>query len=81
MYDWTTAPTDVLDEKLRTISAILLPESDVVLPEDLTGINTWRYVLDATIGTDLGPIPDPPVEVFPGEDHLYEFEDVSDRVQ
>ena len=80
-YDWTTAPTNVLEEKLRTISAILLPESDVVLPEDLTGINTWRYVLDATIGTDLGPIPDPPIEVFPGEDHLYEFEDVSDRVQ
>ncbi len=79
-YDWTTAPEDVLEEKLRTISAILLPGSDVELPEDLTGVDTWRYVLDATIGTDFGPIADPPIEVFPGEDHLYDLHDVSDRV-
>lgn len=79
-YDWTTAPDEVLAEKLRTFSAILLPQSDVELPEDLTGVNTWRYVLDATIGTEFGPIPDPPIEVFPGEDHLYDLHDVSDRV-
>lgn len=79
-YDWTTAPDEVLEEKLRTFSAILLPESDAELPEDLTGVNTWRYVLDAGLGTDLGPLPDPPIEVFPGEDHLYDLEDVSDRV-
>ena len=70
----------MLEEKLRTFSAILLPESDAELPEDLTGVNTWRYVLDAGLGTDLGPLPDPPIEVFPGEDHLYDLEDVSDRV-
>jgi hypothetical protein len=80
-YDWTTAPTEVLEEKLRTFSAILLPGSDVVVPEDLTGIDTWRLVLDATIGTDLGPYPDAPVAAFPGEQHLYEFVDVRDRVR
>lgn len=79
-YDWTTAPTQVVEEKLRTISAILLPGSDVELPEDLTGVDTFRYVLDETIGTDLGPVDDPPVEVFRGEDHLYDLHDVSDRV-
>lgn len=79
-YDWTTAPDEVLAEKLRTFSAILLPGSDVDLPEDLTGVDTWRHVLDAAIGTGLGPIEDPPVAVFPGEDHLYELVDVSDRV-
>lgn len=80
-YDWTTASDEALAQKLRTLSAILLPQSDVRLPEDLTGVNTWRYVLDATIGTDFAPIPDPPVEVFPGEDHLYDLHDVSDRVE
>lgn len=80
-YDWTTAPDEVLAEKLRTLSAILLPGSDLELPEDLTGVNTWRHVLDATVGTDLGPIPDPPIKVFPGEDHLYDLHDVSDRIE
>lgn len=79
-YDWTSAPDDVLAEKLRVLSAILLPGSDVELPEDLTGVNTWRYVLDAAVGTDFGPWPDPPVQVFPGEDHLYDLHDVDDRV-
>lgn len=79
-YDWTTAPDAIVAEKLRTISAILLPGSDVELPEDLTGVDTWRYVLDAAIGTDFGPVDDPPIEVFPGEDHLYDLQDVSDRV-
>lgn len=80
-YDWTTAPDEVLAEKLRTLSAILLPGADVELPEDLTGIDTWRYVLDATVGTDFGPVPDPPIEVFPGEDQLYDLHDVSDRIE
>lgn len=80
-YDWTSAPDEVLAEKLRVVSAILLPESDVVLPEDLTGVDTWRYVLDATVGTDLGPVEDPPIEVFRDEDHLYDLVDVSDRVE
>ena len=80
-YDWTAAPPEVLREKLGTLSAILLPGSDVELPEDLTGVNTWRYVLNATIGTDHEPIPDPPIKVFPGEDHLYDLQDVSDRVR
>jgi hypothetical protein len=79
-YDWTTAPDAAVAEKLRTFSAILLPGSDLELPEDLTGVNTWRYVLDETIGTDLGPLPDPPIEVFPDEDHLYDLVDASDRV-
>jgi hypothetical protein len=79
-YDWTTAPEAVLDEKLRTLSAILLPGTDVVLPEDLTGIDTWRRVLDATIGTDYGPVEAAPVEVFPGEGALYTWVDVRDRV-
>ena len=80
-YDWTSAPPEVLGEKLRTLSAILLPGADVELPEDLTGVNTWRYVLNATIGTDHEPIADPPVKAFPGEDQLYDLQDVSDRVR
>lgn len=79
-YDWTSAPDHVLAEKLRTLSAILLPGSDVELPEDLTGVDTWRYVLDAAIGTDFGPLADPPIQVFPDEDHLYDLVDVRDRV-
>lgn len=80
-YDWTTAPDEVVAEKLRTLSAILLPGSDVELPEDLTGIDTWRYVLDATVGTEFGPVADPPIKVFPGEDRLYDLHDVSDRIE
>lgn len=79
-YDWSTAPSEVLEEKLRTLSAILLPQSTVVLPEDLTGVDTWRLVLDATIGTDYGPVDDVPVAVFPGDDQPYVWIDVGDRV-
>lgn len=80
-YDWVAGPDDALAEKLRTFSAILLPGSDVVLPEDLTGVDTWRRVLDAVIGTDFGPLDTVPIEVFRDEDHLYDLVDVRDRVQ
>ena len=80
-FDYTTASDDELERKLRTLSAILLPGSDLVLPEDLTGVDTWRYVLDEAIGTHFDPLDDPPIEVFAGEDELYELYDVADRVR
>ncbi len=77
-YDWRDAPVPALQEKLRTLSAILLPGRDLVLPEDLRGINTWRILLDEILGTDLGTL-DAPIMVY-GPDNLYEHVDVTDRV-
>jgi hypothetical protein len=71
---------EALWEKLRTLSAVLLPESNVVIQEDLTALNMWRLVLDATIGTEFGLIDDP-IHVFRGESELYDLVDVTDRVR
>jgi hypothetical protein len=79
-YDWLAGSDEALWEKLRTISAVLLPESDVVIPEDLTAVNMWRLVLDATIGTEFGLIDDP-IYGFPSESRLYDLVDVTDRVR
>lgn len=77
-FDWTAASTAALDEKLRTISAIRLPGGPD-LPDDRTGVNTWRWILNTVIGTDLEILPNHEY-VYPGEDHLYDLVEVTDRV-
>lgn len=82
-YNWVTAPLDELELKLQILSALYLPSTRggvPVVPEDITAVNTFRLVLDAYLGTDLGPLPDR-AYVFTDERHLYDFHDVTDRLR
>lgn len=80
-YDWLTdASLAEQREKLRTFSAILPPPgSDLVVPEDLTGVNTWRLLLDEVLGTDLGLLPDQVFLYSP--DAIYEVVDVTAEIR
>ncbi len=78
-YDWVEGSDAALREKLQIISAIRLPGGPD-LPDDRTSVNTWRWVLNTTIGTDLEILPDR-IEVFPGEDSLYTLVDVTARLR
>lgn len=75
---WPEVTTAQRAEKLRTLSAIYLPGTDVRLPEDLTGVNTWRLILDTYLGTDLGTVEDR-VYVFTNESNMYSFHDVTNE--
>ena len=78
-YDWLEGSDAALREKLQILSAIRLPGGPD-LPDDRTSVNTWRWVLNTTIGTDLEILPDR-VEAYPGNDHLYSLVDVTDRLR
>lgn len=64
-------------EKLRTFSAWYLPGVDAEPPEDITGVNTWRFILDQYLDTDFGLLEDR-VYVYPVHTNRYEFEEVTD---
>jgi hypothetical protein len=75
---WLEVSTAERAEKLRTFSAWYLPDVAAEPPEDTTGVNTWRFILDEYFGTDFGHLDDR-VWVFPNEDRLYEFHEVTDE--
>ncbi len=75
---WLEVSTAERAEKLRTFSAWYLPGVDEVPPADTTGVNTWRFIIDEYFGTVLGQL-DNRVWVFPNEERLYEFEEVTDE--
>lgn len=80
-FRWLDASVAELGEKLRILNAVRLPGvSDAELAEDLTPVNTFRLVLDRYFGADLAPLDDR-AYVFPDEDHLYTFVDVTDRLR
>lgn len=64
-------------EKLATFSAWYLPGVDEEPPEDITGVNTWRFILDHYLDTDFGLLDDR-VHVFPSATDRYEYVDVTD---
>ncbi|MBY5163542.1 sulfatase-like hydrolase/transferase [Salsipaludibacter albus] len=76
--NWLDVDTEVRAEKLRTFSAWYLPGLDDEVPADITGVNTWRFILDRYFGTDLGLVDDR-VWVFTDEQHLYDFTEVTDE--
>lgn len=80
-YRWTEAPDAELREKLRILNAVRLPGvADDEIPETTTPVNTFRFILSRYFGADLPPLEDRAF-VFPDERHLYEFSEVTDRVQ
>lgn len=78
--NWLEVDRSAREEKLRTFSAWYTPELDEEPPEDLTGINTWRFLLSRYFGADLEPLDDR-VWVFRDETHLYDFTEVTDEFE
>jgi len=78
--DWFTATEAERAEKLRTLSAWYLPGIDEEPPEDITGVNTWRWILDRYLGTEFGLLPDR-VWVYRDQDHAYDYREVTDEFE
>ncbi|MBW3658068.1 MAG: LTA synthase family protein [Actinobacteria bacterium] len=80
-FRWDRASDEVLQEKLRILNALHLPGiADDEVPETMTPVNTFRLILSRYFGADLPPLPDESY-IFPNEDVLYRFEEVTDRVR
>ncbi len=76
--NWLDVDRSAREDKLRTFSAWYLPGLDEDVPEDITGVNTWRFILSRYFGADL-PLVDDRVWVFRDEQHLYDFTEVTEE--
>lgn len=81
-HAWGEASDAELRTKLRILSAYHLPGVDVpaLVREDMTPVNTFRLLLDAYLGTELGQLEDR-AAIFAEPDDMYTFTDVTDRVR
>jgi len=67
--------------KIRSgvLNAMYLPGVTDRLPDRWSNVNTFRFVFDHYFGTDLPLLPDR-IFTWPDNDHLYDFQDVTDLV-
>lgn len=77
---WQEASLEELDIKTGILNAVYLPGGDYGrLRPDITPVNLYRAVFDSVLGTSFGQLPDR-VFVFPDDFNLYDFIDVTDRL-
>ncbi len=81
-FRFAEATDEELRTKLRVFSAYRLPGegADVVVPEDLSPVNSFRLILDTYLGTELGLLPDRSF-TYPDDTDRWTFTDVTDRVR
>jgi len=80
-FDWEQATDEELREKFQILNAYLLPGlDDPGLYPSITPVNTWRLILDRYFGADL-PLLDDRSYIFRSRAHVYDYSEVSDRVQ
>jgi hypothetical protein len=67
--------------KIRSgvLNAMYLPGVTEALPDRFSTVNTFRFVFSQYFGADLPPLPDR-IFTWPDNEHLYDFEDVTDLV-
>lgn len=65
--------------RLGNLVAMYLPGVDYTLPETFTSVNTFRVVFREYFGADLENLPDRSF-TWPDNGHIYDFEDVTDRI-
>src|SRR4051794_7129275 len=65
--------------RLGNLVAMYLPGVAVQLPETFSSVNTFRTVFREYFRADLPPLPVRSV-TWPDNDHLYDFEDVTDEI-
>jgi hypothetical protein len=82
-FDWTSATPAELREKFGILSAFYLPGVDpeaAGLYPSVTPVNQFRVLFNAYFGLNLPAVPDRNY-IFPDQEHLYEFIDVTDRLR
>jgi hypothetical protein len=81
-FDWRTATTEELAEKFGILSAYHLPGVDpeeAGLYPEITPVNSFRVVLDAYFGAELGLLPDR-IFAHRSQQDFYEFFEVTDQL-
>jgi hypothetical protein len=79
--DWTKVPRAELREKMRILNALYLPDADgAPLYPSMTPVNTFRIIFNRYFGTNLPLLPDENF-VFVDDEHLYNFQEVTQQVQ
>jgi hypothetical protein len=79
-FRWPQATLAELREKLWILNAYHLPGSEADVDPDITPVNTFRMVFREYFGADLPPLPDR-TYVFVDQRHLYDFVDVTERLE
>lgn len=78
---WQDQPQRQLRVKTGILNAYYFPNRRYEeLGEGITPVNSYRALFNAVFGSDFELLPDR-VFVFPDDDRLYEFHDVTDRVR
>jgi hypothetical protein len=80
LFRWVDAPADQQRQKLAILTAVYLPESGLVLPSEITPVNTFRLLFDEYHDTELGLLEDRSF-VYTSEVDLYKFTDVTANVR
>jgi hypothetical protein len=80
-FRWPLATLSELREKLWILNAYYLPGlEDPRVDPDITPVNTFRMVFRKYFGAELPPLPDQ-TYVFVDQRHLYDFVDVTERLE
>jgi hypothetical protein len=77
--DCVQTTPDYLRVRLGNLLAMYLPGVDEQLPETFSSVNTFRTVFRDYFGADLPPLPDRSF-TWPDNDHIYDFEDITDKL-
>ena len=66
--------------RFGNLNAMYLPGVDAKVPDDLSSVNTFRFLLREAFGQDLDLLPDRSF-TWPDNDHIYDFRDVTDQLR
>ncbi len=65
--------------RFGNMNAMYLPGSDAVVPQDITSVNTFRFLFGSVFGQDVDLLPNRSY-TWPDNDHIYDFRDVTDEI-
>lgn len=66
--------------RFGNLNAMFLPGVDAVVPEDMSSVNTFRFLFREAFGQDLDLLPDRSF-TWPDNDHIYDFRDVTEQLR
>ncbi len=65
--------------RFGNLNAMFLPGVDAVVPDDMSSVNTFRFLFGAAYGQDIELLPDRSF-TWPDNDHIYDFRDITDQI-